>query len=118
MFVFAVLPIAAAVNLYSYDSAVSSVAKTIPAVIVNLITSVANVFSPNLTKLYAQDKNDELVAAVKSSMKIMSIFTIIPNAILVAIGFQFYKLWIPSQPAEMIQILSVLYHCTYTRLTI
>lgn len=90
------------------EMGILSVAKTIPSVIVNLIVTVSNIFSPNLTILYAKEKKEELKDAVKTSMKIMSIFTVIPNAILVSIGFQFYSLWTPSQPTLMLQILSVL----------
>ena len=84
-----------------------SVAKTIPNLIVGLLCSIANIFNPNLTQLYAQEKTEELKKAVKTSMKIMCVFTSIPNAILVALGCQFYSLWVPSQPASMLQCLSI-----------
>lgn len=87
---------------------VLSVAKTIPNMIVSFICSIANIFNPNLTQLYAQEKQEELKTAVKSSMRIMSLFVSIPNAILITIGIPFYQLWVPSQPARTIQILAIL----------
>jgi len=90
------------------EMGILSIAKTIPAVIVNLLTSVANIFNPNLTQLYAQGKMNEVKKSVKTSMRIMCVFTSIPNAILVSFGAQFYTLWVPSQPASMLQCLSIL----------
>lgn len=97
-------------NLFvgSNEMGILSVAKTIPNLIVGLLCSIANIFNPNLTQLYAQEKKEELKNAVKTSMKIMCVFTSIPNAILVSLGLQFYKLWVPSQPAGMLQVLSIL----------
>lgn len=92
----------------SASMGILSIAKTIPNMIVSFNASISGVFTPDLTKLYAQEKKDELVYAVKSSMRIMCIFVSIPNAILVAIGSQLFHLWVPSQSAVMLQILSIL----------
>lgn len=85
-----------------------SFAKPIPNVIVNFITSISGVFSPYLTILYAQNKKDELIRETKSAIKIMSVFSAIPNVILVVLGYNFFRLWVPSQDANLLQILSIL----------
>ena len=85
-----------------------SVAKTVPNLMISLNGSLAGMFTPNMNMLYAEKKTDELVKAVKSSLKIMTMFVAIPNAILVSLGMEFYHLWIPSQPAKVLQILAIL----------
>ena len=85
-----------------------SVAKTVPNMITTFLGTLANIFSPNLTQLYALGKMEDLKNSVKYSMRIMCVFTSIPNAILVSIGMQFYTLWTPSLPAREVQILAIL----------
>lgn len=85
-----------------------SLAKMLPNFIVSFITSVSGVFSPNLTILYAKNQMNELIAETKSAMKVMSIFSAIPNALIVVFGFYFFRLWVPGEDARQLQILSVL----------
>ncbi len=85
-----------------------SVAKTVPTLIASFNATIANVFSPNLMLLYSQGKIDELKKATKSAMKFMCLFVSIPNAILLTMGTEFFRLWVPDQPAVLINILSIL----------
>lgn len=85
-----------------------SVAKTVPNVIISFNATIANVFSPNLMQLYARGDREGLKAAAKSAMRFMCLFVSIPNAILCTMGADFYRLWVPGQPAEMISIMSAL----------
>lgn len=87
---------------------VLSLAKTVPSLITTVVGSMAGVFSPNFTILYAQKKRKELVTAVKQSMKIMGVITNLPVIILVVCGKQFFSLWQPTQDARQLQILSLL----------
>ncbi len=87
---------------------VLSIAKMIPMAIAGIVGMLANIFSPNFTILYAEKKKDELLAAVKQSMKIMGIITNIPIIILIVCGQEFFSLWQPTQDAEQLQILSIL----------
>ena len=87
---------------------VLSLAKTIPALITTVVGSLVSVFSPNFTILYAQKKHEELVTAVKQSMKIMGVITNLPVIILIVCGEQFFSLWQPTQDAQQLQILSLL----------
>ena len=41
-------------------------------------------------------------------MKFMCLFVTIPNAILITMGQEFFTLWVPEQPAHLINILSIL----------
>lgn len=85
-----------------------SVAKTVPGIAASFNSTVANVFSPNLMRLYAQNDVEGLKKAAKSAMKFMSLFVSIPNAILITMGKEFFDLWVPGQPTQIINILSIL----------
>ena len=85
-----------------------SVAKTVPNLMISLNGTVAGMFTPNMTMLYAENDTKALVKAAKSAIKLMTMFVVIPNAILVSLGVEFYELWVPSQPARVIQILAIL----------
>lgn len=85
-----------------------SVAKTLPNVIFSFNSTIANVFSPNLMQLYAKGDSQGLKDAAISAMRFMCLFVSIPGAILCAMGAEFYQLWVPEQPAQIIHIMSVL----------
>lgn len=85
-----------------------SVAKTVPAIAVSFNSTVANVFSPNLMMLYAKNDIQGLKKAAKTAMKFMCLFVSIPNAILITMGKEFFDLWVPGQPTQIINILSIL----------
>ena len=48
-----------------------------------------------------------LKKAAKTAMRIMCLFVSIPNAILITMGKEFFELWVPGQPTQMIAILAV-----------
>lgn len=85
-----------------------AVAKTVPTVIASFNSTIANAFSPNMMELYAKGDINSLKKISKTAMKFMCLFVTIPNAILITMGKEFYSLWIPTQPAQLICILSVL----------
>ena len=85
-----------------------SVAKTVPTLVASFNSTIANVFSPNLMMLYAKNDIEGLKKTTKTAMKFMCLFVSIPNAILITMGKEFFELWVPGQPAAMINILSVL----------
>lgn len=87
---------------------VLSLSKTIPTVISGIVGTVANIFSPDFTILYAEGKHDELVASVKQAMKIMGVICNIPIIVLIVCGEPFYRLWQPTQDPSQLQILSIL----------
>lgn len=85
-----------------------SIAKTLPNVITSFNSTVANVFSPNLMQLYAQGDTEGLKNAAKSAMRFMCLFVSIPNAIICTMGTDFFRLWVPGQPADIINTMSIL----------
>lgn len=85
-----------------------SVAKTIPNFVSSLINAIGNSFTPNMMKIYANGDKEGLKTAVKTSMRIMTIFATVPNAILISLGVEFYRLWVPGQPIQLINVLSII----------
>ena len=85
-----------------------SIAKTVPNIIVSFNSTIASTFSPNMMSLYAKGNMEQLKQASKSAMKFMCLFVTIPNAILITMGQGFFTLWVPEQPAQLINILSIL----------
>lgn len=93
-----------------------SLASAIPHCIDNLVTTVANIFTPRFTILYAKGDKEKLLEETKMSNKIMSFVMTVPITGFVAFGYKFYTLWQPTKSPEeiaIIQILSLLYCVSY-----
>lgn len=85
-----------------------SIAKMIPAIMIALNTNLAASFSPNLMQHYAAGNITEMKKAAKTAIKFMCLFVTLPTAGLIVYGEEFFRLWMPNQPAELINILSIL----------
>lgn len=85
-----------------------SLAKTIPNVITGLAGTLTSVFMPTLTIDFAKNDKEALKRSLKKGMKLTGVLLTIPLAILIIYGREFYQLWVPSQDAELLQVLSVL----------
>lgn len=97
-------------NLFINSSSMGSLAlaKTVPMAIASLLSTINSVFSPNITIYYANEDKSNLVKEVSRSMRISGIFTSICISILIILGYNFYRLWVPNENAYLIQILSIL----------
>lgn len=94
-----------------YSMGLLSIAKTIPTAIESLLATIGNVFTPQFTILYSQNKIDELVKEAKFSIKLLSLIMTVPIAGIIVFGTSFFSLWLKSKNSEeimQIQILSVL----------
>lgn len=90
------------------DMGVLAIAKTIPNMIGNILSTMIGTFLPNLTELYAQNKIPEMIKEIKYSMSITGLIINIPIGILIGFGSSIFYLWVPSQNALYLQILSVM----------
>lgn len=90
------------------DMGILAIAKTIPNMTSNILTSLIGTFLPNLTELYAQNKIPEMVKEIKYSMSIIGLIINIPIGILIGFGSMIFALWMPGQDALYLQILSVI----------
>ena len=85
-----------------YLMGVLSVSQTIPTYLSGFMTTISGLFSPNRTKLFAQGRREELVAEIKSSMRITGFFANTIAVVLVILGYEFIHLWQPNQDTELI----------------
>lgn len=87
---------------------IMALSKTIPNLLSGLSSTIMSTFTPNLTILYAQNQTYEIVKEVTKAGKITLILIGIPFAAFISFGESFFRLWMPSQNAELIQNLALL----------
>lgn len=87
---------------------VFAITKNVPFLILSLFQMIAAVFAPMLTQLYAQNNKKELADELNKSIRILGFFATIPLTCLFVWGDDFYSLWIPSQDAKLLQLITIL----------
>lgn len=85
-----------------------ALAKTIPLLIISIISVISSVFLPQFTMFYAKKQLYELINAIKLSMKALSIIVTIPVGLLVVFGDVFFKLWVPNENPILIHYVAIL----------
>lgn len=90
------------------EMGILAIVRTIPDLISSILANLTNIFMPNMTKLYAEEKKEEFVNYVKKSMKIVGIFLNIPILCVIVLGDVLFKLWFPNQDSTLLQILSII----------
>ncbi|MFD1848637.1 oligosaccharide flippase family protein [Oceanobacillus bengalensis] len=97
-------------NLFigSNEMGMLALAKTVPFALTHLAGTLASVFAPTLTIQFAKGNLDELKNDLKKSMKFLGVILTIPLSILFVFGEEFYTLWVPTEDAQVLQVLSVL----------
>lgn len=85
-----------------------SISKAIPSMLLSAISTVNSVFMPDFTIEYAKGNKEKLLHSIKQSMKILTIFSSIPIAILIVYSKEFFQLWVPEQDAQLLQIISLI----------
>lgn len=102
-------------NLYVGATAmgVLSLSKTLPSVLGQFSDAITDAFVPEMTINYATGNKDNLLQNIKRSMKICSVAITIPAAGIVVMSDAFYSLWVPSQDAKLLQVLTTLAITSY-----
>lgn len=102
-------------NLYLGVTAmgVVAVSKTLPSCITQFANSIRWAFLPQLTLDYARNDREKIKKDLHISMRVLCFIVTIPLAIIVAVGREFYMLWVPSQDAGLLYILSILASLTF-----
>lgn len=83
-----------------------SISKTVPTIILSLCSSIAVVFAPKLTELYAKEKIEALKSELFNNVRIMGVLSVIPLIVFLILGEDFFRLWLPSQDPHVLYILS------------
>ena len=84
-----------------------AIAKIIPMVILSIFSMLASAFAPQLTISYANSDFEDIKKQLLLSMKILGMIASVPMAILFVYGDAFYSLWVPTQDAKLLQMLSI-----------
>lgn len=88
-----------------------AIAKSIPNIFTTFLSTIAAVYSPRFTILFAEGKREELVHEIKLSMKTLGLIAAVPLIGFAVFGTEFYSLWLPTESFDtikQIQILSLL----------
>lgn len=85
-----------------------SIAKGISGVITNLSTTLTGIFAPQTTMKYAAGKTDEIVPILKRGCRICSLLTALPVGGFLALGKEFFALWMPGENSQILYTLTVL----------
>ena len=85
---------------------VMAVSKVLANLLQQLAQSLTRSFAPELTIDYAQGNKDQLFKNISRSMKLTACIMTIFVGGFVAFGKPFFSLWIPSQDAKLLSILS------------
>ena len=83
-----------------------SIVKTVPNFIQQLVIMLVGVFVPQFTILYAQKRNNEFLDCINQSIKFMGLVMTIPISFLIVFGDTFFCLWVPSENASRLYLLS------------
>ena len=92
---------------------VLSISKSLPEIMINYAETIRGVFGPELTIAYAADDRPALLAIIRRSMKITAVFVSIPTAGIIVMSDALYRLWIPSQDANLLRVLTSLAMLSY-----
>ena len=85
-----------------------NISKTVSNIVLSLFGMLSSIFAPQLTIAYANGDYDEMKKQLVSSVKLLGIFSGIPIAILVGFGKPFYRLWVPTQDAGFLHLMTII----------
>ncbi|RGP01735.1 lipopolysaccharide biosynthesis protein [Bifidobacterium pseudocatenulatum] len=85
-----------------------SLAKTLPNFLQSFVGTLVSVFIPEFTILYAQHRKKDLLNSIDFSVKVMGYLMTLPIGFLIVFGEDFFRLWVPTQDALLLQGLSLL----------
>jgi O-antigen/teichoic acid export membrane protein len=87
---------------------VLALSKVLPMLVQGLNWQMAASFGPKLTIDYAKADRETLWRDLRRAFKITSVIGTIPLAGIIVFGREFFELWVPSQDANVLQVLSIL----------
>lgn len=84
-----------------------SISTQIPFVILSVFGLLSSSFAPTMTRDFAQGNIDSIKKELSKSIRILSIFMLLPLSVLYVYGDVFYHLWVPSEDAHLLQWLTI-----------
>ncbi|MCD2346259.1 lipopolysaccharide biosynthesis protein [Clostridium guangxiense] len=96
------------IGVSSYAMGQLSIAYTIPTILSSVVSTVTSLFNPQQTYYYAKGDIKSVVHEIKLNMKLTGFFISVIFCGIVVYGYEFFKLWVPSENIDMIYTLSLL----------
>lgn len=87
---------------------VFSISRQLPIHIITMSGTLAGVFAPSLTKIYAEKNYNLMISEINKSIRINGLFIVIPLTFIFVFGEDFFSLWVPSQDTKLLYLLTVL----------
>ena len=102
-------------NLYVGATAMGilSLSKTLPSILGQFSDAITDAFVPEMTINFAKGNRAELLHDINRAIKISAVTVTVPAAGIVIMSDVFYSLWVPTQNAELLQILTTLAILSY-----
>jgi O-antigen/teichoic acid export membrane protein len=85
-----------------------SISRQIPFVIISLCGTIAAVFAPTLTQLYAQNDKEQFKNETNKAIRVLGFIVTIPLSFLYVFGGDFFTIWMPNQDPTQLYILATL----------
>lgn len=95
-------------SLGSTAMGVLSLSKTLPSFFLQFTETLRGAFGPELTIAYAKGDKKQITRLLCRDMKIAAVVVSIAAGGIIVMCDVFYSLWVPSQDAKLLQILTVL----------
>ena len=95
------------------EMGILAIGKLLPSYISNFTNSMYSAFAPELVINYASGDKNKLKHDLLRNMKVLSFLLSIPICGVIALGETFYKLWIPSQDARVLFVVSTIISVRY-----
>ena len=90
-----------------------AIAKTLGGMLQTIFIVIAQSFQPQLLKSYSSNEKDDFLKDIKKAMAFCGMFANIVFAGFVSLGKIYYKLWIPNENTQLIDILTVITIANY-----
>ena len=90
-----------------------AVSKSIGTIFSSLAGIIFQPLQPELLRTYSEGINGKFLNQLKKSMKLCGFFGSLAFSGFFALGFLFYKLWLPSQDYNLLHILTIITVFTY-----
>ena len=84
-----------------------SITRRIPELTLSLYERINAIFAPPWTKLYAEGNQEDLHKSIIASLRFFGIISTIPTAFILVFSDHFYQMWMPSQDAKLLYMLTV-----------
>lgn len=99
------------------EMGILSVAKTIPTHLITLASTLSWNWNPKMTKEYANGDIPQMLSTIDLSARVSMLLVTVPTMAFCVFAPYFYHLWMPTQDANLLSVLSILSVMAYTMLT-